>query len=216
MDVYEAIKNRRSIRKYLQAPVEWDKIGQILEAGKAAPSCGNLQDWRFIVILDQKKREQIAESCMQQHWMARAPVHIIVVGEPEKSKRFYGIRGERLYTIQDCAAAVQNMLLMAHALGLGSCWIGAFDEDALRNLVSMPNEIRPQAIVTIGYADEQPPEPPEYTLENIMYFREYGGQGNRVKDIPKYSGDYAERIQRTAGKGKDIFSRMMNKLQSKK
>ena len=214
--MYEAIKNRRSIRKYLQAPVEWDKIGQILEAGKAAPSCGNLQDWRFIVILDQKKREQIAESCMQQHWMARAPVHIIVVGEPEKSKRFYGIRGERLYTIQDCAAAVQNMLLMAHALGLGSCWVGAFDEDALRNLVSMPNEIRPQAIVTIGYADEQPPEPPEYTLENIMYFREYGGQGNRVKDIPKYSGDYAERLKRTTEKGKDVFSRMMNKLQLKK
>ena len=216
MDVFECIKTRRSIRKYQDVPVEWDKIGQILEAGKAAPSAGNLQDWRFIVILDAGQRKGIAEACLQQDWIAKAPVHIIVVAEPEKSKRFYGIRGERLYNIQDAAAATQNMLLMAHALGLGSCWIGAFEEDKLRTVVNMPSEIRPQAVVTIGYADEKPPEPPEYTLENIMYFRNYGTQPNRVKDIPKYTGFTSDIIQRNLKKGSTVFQRMAEKLQRKK
>ena len=216
MDVFECIKTRRSIRKYQDVPVEWDKIGQILEAGKAAPSAGNLQDFRFIVILDPVQRKGIAEACLQQEWVAKAPVHIVVVSEPEKSKRFYGIRGERLYNIQDAAAATQNMLLMAHALGLGSCWIGAFEEDKLRTVVHMPSEIRPQAIITIGYADEKPPEPPEYTLESMMYFRNFGTQPNRVKDIPKYTGFTSDIIGRNLKKGKVVFQRMADKLQRKK
>ncbi|MFH1316245.1 MAG: nitroreductase family protein [Candidatus Woesearchaeota archaeon] len=216
MEVFECIKTRRSIRRYMDAPVEWEKIGRILEAGKAAPSAGNLQNWSFIVVLDQGQRSKIAEACLKQDWIAEAPVHIVVAGLPEKAKRFYGIRGERLYTIQNCAAATENMLLMAHALGLGSCWVGAFDEDILKDAVSMPQEVRPQAVLTIGYANEQVPEPPEFTLENVMYFRDYGGQPNRIKDIPKYTKDFSIIIDRNLQKGKGTLKRVIGKLKGEK
>src|SRR3989344_5368905 len=212
MDVFDAIKTRRSIRKYLSVPVEWEKVGRIMEAGKAAPSAGNVQDWRFVVVTDKKQREMIAHACMDQHWMVQAPIHIVVVGEPEKSKRFYGRKGETLYTIQDCAAAIQNMLLAAHALGLGSCWVGSFDDDALMRAVSILPEIRFQAVITIGYADEVVPEPPEYTLENMMYFRNYGGQPNRIKNIPMQQNETGQMIREKIEKGKEVFRRMSEKL----
>lgn len=214
MDVYEAIKTRRSIRRYLDNPVEWEKIGQILEAGKAAPSAGNLQDWKFIVITDKAQRQKIAHACMDQDWMVQAPIHIVVVGMPDKTKRFYGERG-KFYTTQDCAAAIQNMLLMAHSLGLGSCWVGSFEDEALRKSVSIPSEIKPQAVMTLGYPDEVVPEPPEFTLENVMFFRNYGLQPNRIKNIPVQQTEYGQIIQDKLKKGRAVFKRMSDKLQRK-
>ena len=136
--------------------------------------------------------------------MAEAPVHIVVGARVDKAMRFYGIRGEKLYSIQNCAAASQNMLLTAHELGLGTCWVGAFDEDLLKTAVPMPDEVRPQAVITIGYANETVPEPPEFTLENVMYFRAYGGQPNRIKDIPKYLKETSHMIDRNVRKGKKV------------
>lgn len=216
MEVFECIKTRRSIRRYMDSPVEWEKIGRLLEAGKAAPSAGNLQNWTFIVILDKDTRKQIAEACLKQYWMAEAPVHIVVAGLPNKAKRFYGIRGERLYTIQNCAAAAENILLMAHSQGLGTCWVGAFDEDGLKVAVPMPDEVRPQAVITIGYSNEVPPEPPEFTLENVMYFRAYGTQGNRIKDIPKYTKEFSIILDRKLQKGKGMLNRVLGKIKGEK
>ena len=215
MDVFEAIKTRRSIRKYLSVPVEWEKVGRVLEAGKAAPSAGNLQDWRFLVITDKGQKQCIAHAAMEQNWMVEAPIHIVILGVLDKAKRLYGVRGERLYMIQDCAAAAQNMLLTAHALGLGSCWVGSFDEDALRRCFFIPDEVIPQSIVTIGYADEVVPEPPEYTLENIIFFRNYGGQGNRIKNIPAYHGEIGTLLQEKIKSGKDAFKKLTDKLKKK-
>jgi len=135
MDVLECIKTRRSIRKFLDVPVEWEKVTQIVDAARCAPSAGNLQNWKFIVVLNEDKRKSIAEACVHQLWMGKAPVHIIVCAEPERAKRFYGIRGERLYTIQNCGAAIENALLTAHSIGLAACWVGAFDEDMVKMMV---------------------------------------------------------------------------------
>src|SRR3989344_5104990 len=174
MDVLEAIRTRRSVRKYRDIPVEWEKVGLILDSGRLAPSAGNIQNWKFIVITDRNTRHQISEACLEQQWMAKAPVHIVIVAEPEKARRFYGLRGEKLYTIQNCAAATENMILAAHSLGLGTCWIGAFDEERIKEIVPMPDFVRPQSIITVGYPDEIVPTPVKYTLENIMFFRSYG------------------------------------------
>jgi len=105
MDIYECIKTRRSIRKYLDLEVPKEKIGLIIDAGASAPSTGNIQDWRFTIIKDPEKRAEIANACLQQTWMSHAPVHILVCGATETNKQFYGVRGERLYCVQDCAAA---------------------------------------------------------------------------------------------------------------
>ena len=149
MDVSDCIINRRSIRKYLDLEVPMEQIGKIIDAGSCAPSSGNLQNWSFIIVKDDDSRFKIADACFQQEWMRKAPVHIIVCSKENIAKQYYGIRGERLYTIQNCAAAIQNMLLMAHNQELGACWIGAFEEDMIKNLLNVPSDVRPQAIINM-------------------------------------------------------------------
>ncbi len=105
MDVYEAVLRRRSIRKYMDQPVEWEKLGKVIDAGRLAPSAGNLQAWKFVVVTEKELRKQVSEACLKQYWMQTAPAHIVVCAEITKLSRFYGIRGERLYSIQSCAAA---------------------------------------------------------------------------------------------------------------
>ena len=183
MDTFEAIVTRRSIRKYMDVPVEWDKIGTILEAAKWTPSSGNIQNWKIIVVLAPETRHKIAEACLQQWWMETAPVHMIVCAEPDKVKQHYGLRGERLYSVQNCAATTMNMMLAAHNMGMGTCWVGAFIEERLKDILSIPDQVRPQAVITLGYADERPNPPARFTLEDIMFFRGFGGQIHRIKDL---------------------------------
>jgi nitroreductase len=186
MDVFDCIKSRRSVRKFLEVPVEWDKIGQILDAARHAPSAGNLQTWKFIVVRDAGKRHQLAEAALQQWWMEKAPIFIVMCAEMRRIRQFYGVRGERLYSIQSCAAAVQNMLLAAHNLGLGACWVSAFDEDRAATILSIPEdaELRPQAIIPIGYPDEKPRTPPRLPLENNTYLEMWSKQSlGKTEDL---------------------------------
>jgi len=212
MDVIECIKTRRSIRKFLDVPVEWDKVGTIVEAGRNAPNAGNLQNWKFIIVLDEGKRKSIAEACLQQFWMAKAPVHIIICSEPEKAKRFYGIRGERLYSIQNCAAAVQNMLLAANSVGLGACWVGAFDEDKVSSVLGIPNYARPQAVIPIGYPAEKVPYPMQYQLENLVFMEAWG----RKFDIDEYLGYTSAIVRDLIEKGKKAIKKVKKKLKKEK
>jgi len=213
MEVFECISTRRSIRKYLDIPVEWDKIGTILEAGRLAPSSGNIQDWNFVVVQDEEKRKAIAEASLRQHWMSKAPVHIIVCADLKKSERFYGVRGNRLYSIQNNAAAIENMLLTAHSLGLGACWVGAFDENVVSRVLSIPDHARPQAIITIGYSDEKPKEPDKYPLTTVVFLEKYG---NRIKDMASVMHDYSLVMERNLKKGKAIFEKTGSSLTEKR
>lgn len=185
MDALECIKTRRSIRKFKREPVEWIKIGKILEAGLAAPSAGNLQDFRLMAVTDEGKRKKLAHFCMDQLWMINAPVFIVVNSTFEKTKRYYGVRGERLYSIQSAAAATQNILLAAHAQGLGACWVGAFDEDSVAELLNIPGYCRVQAIVPVGYPDEKVPSPPKYGVEQMCHLNMFGDNAGKVWDIRK-------------------------------
>lgn len=207
MDALECIMTRRSIRKFRPSPVEWDKVGSILDAGRYAPTAGNLQNWQFMVFLDKKNREAIAKASAEQYWMAQAPVHIVICEKPEIVKQYYGIRGERLYSIQGIAAAAQNMLLAAHALGLGACWIGAFDEHAVKRVGNIPDRARPQAIIVVGYADEVVPTPAKLTLENVTFLERYGENIGRVKDVDATLGYQSQRIMKVIDKGKELVNK---------
>ncbi|MBN2454337.1 nitroreductase family protein [Candidatus Woesearchaeota archaeon] len=169
MEVLEALHTRRSIRKYLDVPVEWDKVGTILDAGRVAPSAGNLQSWRFVVVRNPEKKKQIADACLQQYWMEQAPVFIVIFAEMNKLENHYGIRGVRLYSIQSCSMAALQMMLAAHSLGLGTCYVSAFDENAMARIFNLPDSVRPQCIITIGYPDETPEAPLRFRLENIAW-----------------------------------------------
>jgi nitroreductase len=187
-DILELIKSRRNVKEFLPKFVEWEQISKILDAARHAPSSGNVQNWKFVVVIDSELKKQLADAALQQYEIINAGALIVICGEPEKAERYYGLRGERLYTVQNCAAAMQNMLLEAHSLGLASRWIGAFEEEMVKRLFSIPEEVRPQAIIAIGYPKEIPPKPPKLPLESLIYFNKWR---NRHRDPAKYMLYYA-------------------------
>ncbi len=185
MDVLDAIAGRRTIRKFLDIPVEEDKIGTILEAGTLAPSPGNLQTWKFIVIRDNGKKEALADASLQQFWMTSAPLYIVICAEVKKMRSYYGKRGVDLYAVQECAAAAQNMMLAAHALDLGSYWVGAFDSAKVKEILKISDsvDVDPQIILGFGYPDEHPHRPLRLRLESITFFERWSAQSiGKIRD----------------------------------
>ena len=155
MDLSKAIKGRRSIRAYKKEDVPEEIVDKLVEAASWAPSAGNIQPWVFVVVRKPGNKVPLAEAAGQA-FIAEASVVIVVCANEERSSLGYGFRGKSLFCIQDTAAAIQNMLLTGHSLGLGTCWIGAFDEDEARKAIRAPVGMRPVAIIPVGYADEAP------------------------------------------------------------
>ncbi len=150
MDVYEAINKRSSVRDFTRENIPDDVIERILDAACRAPTAGNLQPWRFFVIRDLDLKKALSAAAYGQDFVAKAPVVIVVCADLDSSAQGYGSRGENLYAIQDTAAAVENMLLAIVAEGYGACWVGAFNERALSDVLRLPRRIRPLALVPVG------------------------------------------------------------------
>jgi nitroreductase len=166
MDVLQAIKGRRSIRKYTQERISEDQLNQILEAGRWAPSRGNSQPWKFIVLNDEQIRKELAEVISSGKFIAQAPQGIAVVVDPKTSK----------HPEQEGAAAIQNMLLAAHALGLGTCWISVYGTEWAKSaaqVLGIPDEEWLISVVSIGYPAEAP-EKGRKGLDEIIFSNKYG------------------------------------------
>lgn len=172
----QTVIKRRSIRKYKAKDIPWNDVANIVQATRFTPCAGNLFNLRFIVVQDEAQRRLIAEASMQQHWMMQAPVHIVVVSEPRKMERHYGLKGKNIYTKQQAGAAAQTMLLVATSLGIGSCWVDAFDQDRLRTICSIPPHIDVQMIITLGYPDEEPEMPPKRSVEDVCNLAGFHGR----------------------------------------
>ena len=167
MDVFEAVKTRRSIRKYKEATVEKEKLSKVLEAARFAPSAANLQPWSFIVVSDKTIRQSLFSAYSQQ-WFVNAPIIIVACGVPDKGWRRKD--GEKYYPI-DVAIAMQNMILAAHEMGLGTCWIAAFDEKKVRKALDIPKNVRVIAMTPLGYPDEvKGPITERKSLEEIIHY----------------------------------------------
>ena len=104
-DLLELIKSRRNVTSFLPKFVSWENISRVLDAGRHAPSCGNIQNWKFIVILKPELKQEIAAASYDQYEIAAAFALIVVCAEPEKAERYYGEKGKTFYTVQNCAAA---------------------------------------------------------------------------------------------------------------
>jgi len=162
MDVFEAIKTRRSIRKYGKEPVPEEMLKQVLEAGRLAPSADNSQPWNFIVLRDGKLRKEIAEVATYGKFLADAPLGIAVVVDPRASTN----------PVADGAIATYNMLLAAHALGLGACWIGTYGsayEDRVKEMLKIPKEKRLLSIISLGFPAER-----RKGLDELVFTDAYG------------------------------------------
>ena len=153
-DVFDCIRDRRSVRSFKPDPVPEPTLTRILEAGCLAPSAGNVQPWYFYVVRNQDGRKRLAKACYGQQHVAEAPVAIVVLADTALANERYGERGAQLYCLQDTAAAVQNMLLAAEGLGLNTCWVGAFDEPRVQEVLEAPPRLRAVAIICLGYGKE--------------------------------------------------------------
>ncbi|MFX0053459.1 MAG: nitroreductase family protein [Promethearchaeota archaeon] len=169
MDVLEAIRNRRSIRKYKDTEVEDDKVNVILEAGQWAPSASNRQPWHFIVVRDKATREKLADAHTYGRFMKESPVVIVVLGEPARHQR---------YNLADPHNAVQNMLLAAYGQGLSTCWMGVRDTDiepVFRKLLNVPDGLRVVCSVSVGYGDQERTSN-RRSLDEIVSWETFGGK----------------------------------------
>ena len=169
MDVFEAIKKRRSIRAFKNIDVSDEIVEKLIDAARWAPSAGNIQPWEFIIVRSLDTKRRLAEAALNQTFIEEAPVVIVVCADYQRSARGYGSRGATLYCIQDTAAAIQNIHLAAIALGLGTCWIGAFREEPVKKLLGIPDGVRPVAIIPVGYPAEQPAPRPRRPLNEIIH-----------------------------------------------
>ncbi|HMK46492.1 MAG TPA: nitroreductase family protein [Methanocella sp.] len=170
MEVSDAIRFRRSIRRYKDDEIPDEYVEKILWAGQLAPSAGNLQGREFVVTRDAAMRENICDAALKQRFIKEAPVCIVICTNLGRSKRKYGKRAE-LYVLQDAAASAMNMMLQAVDLGLGTCWVGAFDEKAVAEVLGLPVGIRPVAILPVGVPDEIPSAPTRLWLDIVHHER---------------------------------------------
>lgn len=168
MEVFEAIKKRRSIRSYDSSkPVTEEQIEKILEAGRLAPSAHNLQDWYFVVVKSPEVKEKMVEAAMGQDFVGEASIVIVVCADLRLADKHSTRHGEDFYMIQDTAIAATMMILEATELGLGTCWIGAFDEEKIKEVLGLEDYFRPMALFPVGYPAESPSPKPRRNLEEI-------------------------------------------------
>jgi len=173
MDVFEAIKGRRSVRAFKLRGVPADMVEKLIDVGRWAPSAGNIQPWEFIIVRKPEIKAKLAEAAGGQTFIAEAPVVIVVCANENRSVQGYGMRGKTLYCLQDTAAAIQNIHLAAFALGLGSCWVGAFSEEEVREALKVPDGVRPVAIVPVGYAVDVVPQRRRRPVEQVAHYEAY-------------------------------------------
>lgn len=170
MDTIETIMQRRSIRKYKQDEIsqeDWDKI---LESGRQAPSAANRQPWHFVIVRDEELKRKVATACSGQSWMSDAHVILAGIGNPDASK---GSTGRFWYEV-DVSIAMQNMILAATSLGYGTCWIGAFDEGQVKELLKVPEEMRVVALTPIGVPDASPEARTRKDVNQVFSAEQYG------------------------------------------
>ena len=156
LDVSETITGRRRLRVFQRRVVSDKQIRTLIDATRTTPSAGNIQPGEFITVRDQQNKRQLSAAALNQAFIEEAPLVIVVCANEARSGEGYGSRGVNLYCIQDTAAATQNILLAAHALGLGTCWVGAFQEEMVRKALNTPTHVRPVAIIPVGYPAEKP------------------------------------------------------------
>jgi len=202
--VFSNIRNRRSVKKFSSRKVPGNILRRVLEAAIWAPSAHNVQPWRFVVINDCNLKQSLAKS-MADEWakdlardgvspnvskglveaskerFVQAPVLIIASLTMEEMDKYPDEKRqefEHLMATQSLAASVQNILLVAHSEGLGSCWFCAplFCQDVVRKVLGIPLDVEPQALITIGYPSERPDPPPRKPLEEVVFRDRWGGR----------------------------------------
>jgi nitroreductase len=167
MDVLKAIRERRSVRDFLDKEIPPAIVEQLEEALIWAPSAGNLQSREFYFVRDSAMKDRLVRAALGQRFIARAPLVVVGCADARISRR-YGERGVFLYSVQDVSVSIMSMMLAATAVGLGTVWVGAFDEEDVAGALKLPDHLRPVAIVPVGYPKRVPSPPPRVSREEAI------------------------------------------------
>ena len=165
LDTIETIMSRRSIRKYQPDEILEGDLRTIVEAGRQAPSAANRQPWHFVVVKDPDLKQKVAAACSEQTWMAQAHLIIAAVGLPAASEKWFAI---------DTTIALQTMVLAAHSLGYGTCWIGSFDEEEVKGLLGLPAGLEVICLTPMGVPAAHPEARDRKDLSEVFSLDEYG------------------------------------------
>jgi nitroreductase len=211
VDVLNLLKSRRSIRIYQDKPVPQDLLLQILEAGRWAPTGANLQPWHFIVVTDPETRKRIGEVArfffIKSSYVENAPVVLVLGFDTRKGK----------YGRYDATLAGGNMMTMATSLGLGTCWIGAFDELKVKEILEIPKNIEVISLITLGYSEEKAEAPPRLELEKIAHWESWSNvRRQTLMDGTLRSGPFSliKKFLKKRGKTPNNKQIPMNKIQN--
>lgn len=169
MNVYEAIRARRSVRRYKPDPVSEEALGRILEAVRQAPSGNNRQPWKFVVVRDPQTRRELSAAARNQRFVAEAPVVIAAVGQDPERIMACGVPGDPV----NLAIALDHLALAAVEEGLGTCWIGAFLQDPVRRILGVPDDRTVIELMTLGHPDDEPREKIRKPLDEIVCYERY-------------------------------------------
>lgn len=168
MDFFEVVKKRHSIRAFKSQKIKEEDLKRIYETINSAPSAGNLQAYEVFVVEDKEILKRLVDASYGQDFIAEAPIVLIFCANPDLNIWKYGSRGSNLYSIQDATIACSYAQLAVTALGLGSVWIGAFDEEKVKQILNLSPNLRPVAILPVGYPDETPQPTPRRSLDNLI------------------------------------------------
>ena len=176
MDILDLVKKRRHIHFFDSEPISNETLGTLFEAARWAPSAGNLQPWEIILINSEEDKDRLVGALKKKEYIRSAPVILIFCADLNRTRERYGERGTSLYVIQDVTAAIQNVLLTATALGLGSGWVGDFDEEAIADLFRLPPNVRPLALIMIGKTNEYPIPPSRRKIQDFTHMGFFGNK----------------------------------------
>lgn len=168
MEFEEVLKERRSVREFLEKPVSKELVKKILELANLSPSAGNLQARKVVLIKDKETKKKLAQAANGQDFLCEAPLVFIICAVPEESAAKYGERGRKLYALQDATIFTSYLQLAVASLGLASCWVGAFEEEEIKRILELRENLRPIAIIPIGYTYEKPERTPRKNLDKII------------------------------------------------
>lgn len=212
MQTLDCIRNRRCVRKFKDQPIEDAKLYAVLDAARWAPSSGNVQNWRFIVIEDEKHKKLVVKASLGQNWLLTAPIIVLVCSNSAPEKAYSG-RGKELYSKQNTATAIQNILLAAHDQGLAGCWVGAFTETGVRKELKIPDDVDIHAIVPLGYPAESPRAPSRIELADVLYFEKWGEaqRGEEPFPLKEQIPKIKEKAQKLVKKGIEKIKKLRKK-----
>ena len=168
MNVLEVIKKRRSVRKYKKDPIPEEALSRVLEAARLAPSGKNFQPWKFIIVKDKSLKEKLAQASAGQFFMAEAPIIIVGCGFPDNCYAHMG-RYMKSWAV-DVTIALDHLMLQAQEEGLGTCWIGSFEEEEVKEILNVPEGVKVLALTPLGYPGEIPAFRGRKSLDEIISY----------------------------------------------